>query len=148
MAVTLRQLGEGVLTSIYGRRLGLDDKAQLTGVSGYREASEDVSTTSGSSLSPFGASVLAPVLAGSSGVVPYTLQAMAVGTKKVLALTSTTTGGVTVTVASGHYVTSTGASSGTTVSLFARTAMTLMQVSTTQIVVLGTLGSTATMAST
>lgn len=147
MAVTRETLGGAALfTSIHGRRLGLDDKDQLSGHTGSRTPVEDATTTSGSSLTPYGTTRLAPVLAGSSGAVSYTLQAMAPGTVKTLTLTSTTTAGVNVVAASGHYFSSTSQSSGVAVTFYSRYGVMLQQISTVAIAIMGTLGSTTTAA--
>lgn len=90
MAYLIETLRSQMITSVHGRRLGLDKDDYAVGPKDLRRQVEDVQTTEGSSLSPYG---LTRVLtSGSSQTAIHTLQAPVIGVQKRIFLQSTSTG--------------------------------------------------------
>lgn len=90
MAYSITQMRNSMLTSLLGRRIGLDWLGYLVGPLSLRDSIEDITTTAPTSALPHG---LTRVLtAGSSQMSLNTLQPPQIGVRKMLALTSTSTG--------------------------------------------------------
>jgi len=99
MAFSIRQLRDGVLTSIHGRRLGLGADDYLQGPKELRTEVEDITTTAASSFAPYGTTVI--LTSGSTQLGEYTLQAPVPGTRKRIFLNSTSTGCMLVRASGG-----------------------------------------------
>ena len=90
MAYSLETLRSQKITSIHGRRLGLDKNDYLVGPKAVREQVEDLTTTAASSASPYGLTRL--MATGSSQLSDYTLQAPVIGVVKRIAMQTSSTG--------------------------------------------------------
>lgn len=92
MALSLDTLRNQVVTSIFGRRMGLDSNDFLVGPKGLRQQVEDL-TTAATTVAGFGISRVTAT-GSSQGPVQYTLPSPAgfIGTIKYLALATTSTG--------------------------------------------------------
>jgi hypothetical protein len=91
MALTLTTIQNSVLTSIYGRRLGLDSNARLVGPRGYVLEIEDITSTVATTASAFGLTRV--MTSGSSqGPTQHNLPAPTAGVEKIIVMTSTSTG--------------------------------------------------------
>lgn len=90
MARLLETIRNTILTSIHGRRVGLDKDDYLVGPKALAEQVEDISTTAATSASPYG--ITNVLTSGSSQTGRYTLQAPVPGVRKTFALQSTSTG--------------------------------------------------------
>lgn len=99
MAQLLETLRNQVMTSIWGRRFGLDKDGFIIGQKDGRVAIEDFSTTAAASASPYGTTRF--TASGSSQQASYTLQALPVGGEKHFHQTSTSTGTQQVAMPSG-----------------------------------------------
>lgn len=85
---TLRSL---ILTSIFGRRLGLDSNDYLVGPKDMRNQVEDITSTVPTSVAAWGLTRI--LTSGSSqGPVQHTLPAPIPGLQKILVLNTTSTG--------------------------------------------------------
>ena len=144
MAISLDQLRNATLTSIHGRRLGIDDKEYLVGVKSVRVAVEDISTTAATSAINYG--ITRVLTSGSSQTGSYTLQAPVAGVTKILALNSTSTGGQQFTATSATIYTASAGTTSAVVNLFAPGASVQLFAVTTDrwVVVGGSLGTTTT----
>lgn len=144
MALLIETLRNQIMSSIWGRRLGLDKDGFVIGQKGPRDQIEDISTTAASSASPFGTTRV--LTSGSSQNSQYTLQVMPVGAYKILMQpTSTSTGVQTFTAASGvAFANSSDGSTSAVISLLGKGAVAMLQaVSSTLIVCLNVTGSSA-----
>lgn len=108
MAQSLDTLRGLILTSIFGRRLGLDDKECLVGPKDVRVAIEDISTTAATSALPYGHTRV--LTSGSSQTGSYTLQAPIPGVRKSFSLQSTSTGTMQFTATNAAFLTASGTS--------------------------------------
>lgn len=91
MAYSLTTLAAQRITSIHGRKLGVDQNGYLVGPPGLRTQVEDQQSTAGTSMPPNGVTRI--LTTGSSQCGIYTLQAPVVGARKRIVLTSSSTGG-------------------------------------------------------
>ena len=113
-----------IITSIYGRRLGLDNNGSLVGITGYRlpvtgfdstGATTGFNTTGETTLSAYGCSIIGSTASGSQA---YTIQAPIPGVRKYIVNPTTATVTIATTAAGAYVVLSTnGAVTGTTISL-------------------------------
>lgn len=144
MAISLQQLRDATLTSVHGRRLGIDDKECLVGVKDVRKAVEDISTTAATSAINYG--VTRVLTSGSSQHGANTLQAPFPGVVKTLVLNSTSTGGHHFTATSATIYTASAGTTSAVVNLYAPGASVQLFAVTTDrwIVVGGSLGTTTT----
>jgi hypothetical protein len=91
MALTLTTIQNSILTSIHGRRLGLDANARLVGPRGRVEEIEDINTTAATTASAFG--ITQVFTSGSTqGPTQHNLPAPVAGVEKVIVMRSTSTG--------------------------------------------------------
>lgn len=90
MAYTTEQLGRERMTSIHGRRLGLDRRDFLVGHRGERVPVEDL-TTVATTLAHGGISRISG-LGSSQGPVQHNLPIPVIGTRKVIIMDCTSTG--------------------------------------------------------
>ena len=113
MAITLESIRNSALTSIHGRRLGIDNADFLVGVRGVRtESIAATSATTGTALLNYGLSLMG-LTTGAAKV--YTLTAPdRAGLRKELVMTSSPTKGTQITL-SGASLVSTGGSSATSI---------------------------------
>lgn len=128
---TLEGIRSRIVTSIFGRRLGLDSNDFLIGCKDNIVPIETISSTaSGQTLVAYGASIIAATNASTDSALAMTLAAPIPGVEKFLVQTSSSTAGYAITLASGQFVSS-GSSAGVTLtSLGANQSMTLMGLST------------------
>jgi len=112
MAQLLETIRNNILTSIYGRRLGLDQADYLGGFKAHRGVVQDIqSTTPNTAVLPYGHT--RNLTSGSSqGPVQHTLDYPVPGVMKTLSLDSTSTGSQQYLVPAG--VSIKAASDGTT----------------------------------
>ena len=82
------------MSSVHGRRRGLDANDYLVGPPDIRRQVEDITTTAASSLSPYG--MTRYLTSGSSQTNVDTLQAPVIGVQKRIFLHSTSTGGMII----------------------------------------------------
>ncbi len=108
MAVSLEQLRNTIMTSLFGRRLGFDNNEFLVGTKDLRVAIEDISTTAATSALPYGHTRV--LTSGSSQTGVYTLQAPIPGVRKTLALNSTSTGTAQFTATNAAFLSGSGTS--------------------------------------
>lgn len=114
MATTLEQLRSAILTSIFGRRMGLDSNNYLVGPTDFRNQIEDITSTNATTVSGFGLTRI--LTSGSSqGPVQHTLPLPIPGVQKIIALQTTSTGSYQFLAAAGGSVLA--ASDGTTKAL-------------------------------
>lgn len=105
-AITRNQLRNQIITSLYGRRSGLDIADYEVGENDTRLPIDNITTTAASSLTPSGFSVL-----GSSAAATYTMLNAVSGVYKQITQMSSTTGGIVVQLgANANIVTSAGSS--------------------------------------
>lgn len=144
MALSIEQLKNQILTSLFGRRIGFDKNDYLVGPKGLRDAVEDISTTAATSALPYG--VTRVLTSGSSQTGSYTLQAPAgEGVRKTLCLNSTSTGGQQFTATNATIYAASDGTSKAVVNLFAPgAAVTLVAVSTARWIVESLTGTSAT----
>lgn len=90
MAYLIETLRSQMITSVHGRRLGLDKDDYLIGPKSLRKQVEDVQTTVATSLSAYGMTRM--LTTGSSQCGVHTLQAPVIGVQKRIFLQSTSTG--------------------------------------------------------
>lgn len=92
MALTLETLRNNIVTSLYGRRLGLQVDQTLVGVRDIKMEIEDITTAStGSALAAYGYSQI--LTSGSTqGPVQLNLPAPVPGTRKYVMMNTTSTG--------------------------------------------------------
>lgn len=138
---TLRN--NATFTSLFGRRLALDPTGFLSGMPGIRMPIEDLQTTVATSITPFG--VTRNLTSGSSQNGQHTLQAMVVGTIKILTLVSTSTGTQQYTMPTGVtlYNTSAGTSSAVVSLTYPGATATLLAETTAVYRCIAQTGSTA-----
>jgi hypothetical protein len=143
MAQSLDTLRSQILTSLFGRRLGLDQKEFLHGPKDLRLVVEEISTTAATSALPYG---LTRVLtSGSSQTGSYTLQAPEPGVMKLLSLASTSTGGQQFTATNATIYSASAGTSSAVVNLFSPgAAVTLIGETTAVWRVMSVTGSSAT----
>jgi hypothetical protein len=108
MAVSLEQLRNTIMTSLFGRRLGFDNNEFLVGTKDLRVAIEDISTTAATSALPYGHTRV--LTSGSSQTGTYTLQAPVPGVRKTLSLNSTSTGTMQFTATNAAFLSGSGTS--------------------------------------
>ena len=108
MAMSLEQLRSVILTSIFGRRLGLDNQEFLVGPKDMRTAIEDITSTAATSALPYGHTRV--LTSGSSQTGSYTLQAPVPGVRKTLSLNSTSTGTMQFTATNAAFLSGSGTS--------------------------------------
>lgn len=115
MAFLLETIRGTIMTSIHGRRLGLDKDEYLVGFKDNRKAVEDISTTVPTTVIAYG--VTRVLTSGSSqGPTQHFLPAPAVGVEKTIIMASTSTGSQQfLSTANGASIFNTSA--GTTVGL-------------------------------
>ncbi len=101
--------------SIAGRNLMLSKDQTLVGFVGYERPIEDISTTVGTSLAPYGFSNY--TVSGSTQLASDTLQSPIPGVEKTISLISTSTGNMVVRFTNAVLITATGASGSTVVNL-------------------------------
>ena len=90
MAYSLNTLRSQRITSVHGRRLGMDSGGYLVGPPGVRTAIEDQQSTAGTSMPPYGVTRI--LTTGSSQCGIYTLEAPVIGVTKRIVLMSSSTG--------------------------------------------------------
>ena len=112
MATLIETLRSAIVTSIYGRRVGLDNSGFLVGPADMRTQVEDISTTAATSMANYGITRI--LTSGSSQTGSYTLQAPIPGVRKVITLDTTSTG-IMVVYPTGATVFQSSGSSGTSV---------------------------------
>ena len=83
MSFSLTSLRDSILTSIWGRRIGLDKDDFILGFKGTRTAIEDFDNSTGSTAVNYGMTRVMTT-AASSGGAAYTLQAPTPGARKTL----------------------------------------------------------------
>lgn len=108
MAISLDQLRNQIITSIFGRRLGLDKDEFTVGPKDHRVAIEDISTTAATSALPYGHTRV--LTSGSSQTGVYTLQAPVPGVRKSFSLQSTSTGTMQFTATNAAFLSASGSS--------------------------------------
>ncbi len=108
MAQSIDTLRGKILTSIFGRRLGLDDQEFLVGPKDHRGAIEDITSTAATSCVPYGHTRI--LTSGSSQTGNYTLQAPVPGVRKSFSLQSTSTGAQIVTATNAAFLAASGTS--------------------------------------
>ena len=110
MAITLEQLRNEALTSIHGRRLGLDQDSALVGVTDVRKAvTAATSATTATAIPNYGLTTIAAATGAT-----WVMAAPAPGLSKELVTSTTSTGTMIITLASGSFV-STGGTSATAI---------------------------------
>lgn len=107
-AITREQLRNQIVTSMMGRRAGMDSAGYEVGEQDTRLPVDSAGTTAGSSLSPNGASVLACTVASSS--INTLLAAVSGIYKQITQISSSTIGQVVQFGANANIVTSAGSS--------------------------------------
>lgn len=130
MALSLETIRSGIMTTIFGRRLGYDPNDFLHGPKGLRSVIEDFTTASSSALSYGLTRVLTT---GSSITNSFTLQAPQPGIEKILSLVSTSTGGQQFTATNGTIYTASAGTSSAVINLFAPGAVARLIGETTAI---------------
>lgn len=91
MAQSLNTLRNNIVTSVHGRRLGLDVDEFLVGPKWLKQVIEDLTTSTGTDVLNHG--IARVITSGSTqGPVQYRLDAPAPGVRKVLVLDTTSTG--------------------------------------------------------
>lgn len=143
MALSINSIRNQIVTSLFGRRLGLDRYDNLIGQVGVMYPMEDIQTTSPTSASPYG--ITRNLTTGSSQNGQHTLQALPVGTVKILTLVSTSTGTQQYTMPSGVAIfnTSAGTSSAVVSLTYPGASVTILAEETTRYRVIAQTGSTA-----
>lgn len=143
MALSIESLRNQILTSLFGRRLGLDGNDYMIGVRGARMPIEDIQTTVATSASPFG--LTRNLTTGSSQNGQHTLQAIPVGATKILSLVSTSTGTQQYTMPSGValFNTSAGTSSAVVSLTYPGASVTILAEESSRYRVIAQTGSTA-----
>jgi len=117
MAFTLEQLRNKVQTSIFGRRLGLDNADHIVGPRGIRlDVTEATSATTGTAITNSGLTILSMSTGAAKG---YTLAAPQPGVYKELVATSSSTKGMVITL-TGAVLNSTGGSTANTITFNGR----------------------------
>lgn len=113
MALSLESIKSNILTSIFGRRLGLDKDDYLHGPRALREQVQDLTTASSATAVPNYGVTRVTCTGSSQGPVQYLLDAPAIGVEKTLVLASSSTASYQfLTTAAGAQVY--GSSLGTT----------------------------------
>lgn len=145
---TLEGIRSRIITSIFGRRLGLDSNDFLVGCKDNIVPIETISSTAaGQTLAAYGASIISATNASTDSALAMTLAAPIPGVEKFLVQTSSSTAGYAITAAGGAQFVSSGSSANVTLtSLGANQSMTLVGLSTA--VYLMTRGVTATFTAT
>ena len=129
MATLIETLRSAILTSVVGRRMGLDANGFLVGPADIRLQIEDITTTAATSASAYG--ITRVMTSGSTQTGSYTLQAPIPGVRKTLMLTSTSTGIMVFFPTNATVQTSSGLAGSTVFSLRGLGAvMDLLAVST------------------
>ena len=131
MAFTVEQIKNEMITSVHGRRLGLDSNAFLTGPKDLRKAVEDITTTAATTASNYG---LTRVLtSGSSQTGSYTVEAPVIGTRKMFFQQSTSTGTMAFKFSGGASVmgASVGTAGSTVITLLGQGANACLEAVTT-----------------
>ncbi len=114
MINTLQGIRDRIKTSLYGRRLGLDNTECIVGANDIIKPVETISSTAASqTLSSYGASLITATNASTNAALTFNLPAPIPGVQKVISQLSTSTAGYAVVLASGVFVTS-GSSALTT----------------------------------
>jgi hypothetical protein len=144
MAHLITTIRNSIMTSIHGRRIGLDSKGYLAGPLGHVQQIEDIDASTGSSASPYG--VTRSLTSGSSVTSSYTLQAPVPGIVKTLSLQSTSTGGSQFTATDATIYTASAGTSAAVVNLYAPGASVQLLAESTSVwrVIGGSLGTTTT----
>lgn len=102
MAYSLNTLRSQRITSIHGRRLGLDSNGYLVGPPGSRTQIDDQQSTAGTSMPPNGVTRI--LTSGSSQNGIYPLEAPVIGVTKRIFLASSSTGGQMVKPSGGALI--------------------------------------------
>lgn len=131
MADLLQTQRNSILTSIYGRRLGIDRNDYLVGPKAEAVQVEDITTTAATSASPYG--ITRVLTTGSTQLGLYSLQAPErAGVRKTLCLHSTSTGNMQFQLTGANCWASSGASGTTMINLKGNGAVVeLLSISTT-----------------
>lgn len=108
MALSLESLRNVIKTSLFGRRLGLDNDEFLVGHKDNRVAIEDISTTAATSCINYGHTRF--LTSGSSQLSNNTLQAPIPGVRKSFSLQSTSTGNQIITATNAAFLAASGSS--------------------------------------
>lgn len=108
MALSLEQLRNQIITSLFGRRHGIDKDEFVVGPKDMRVAIEDISTTAATSAINYGHTRV--LTSGSSQTGVYTLQAPVVGVRKSFSLQSTSTGTMQFTATNAAFYSASGSS--------------------------------------
>ena len=145
-ATLLETLKNKIVSSVYGRRLGLDNSDFLVGSRDVRNPVESLTTTAASSAINYGMTLFQA--SGSSQTGNYTLQLPpGAGVQKILRQNSTSTGVMIVNASTGALCAFLAASDGSSqavVSLIGNGAtVTLESLSTAFWAVVGVTGTTA-----
>jgi len=145
MASLLETLRSSIKTSLYGRRVGLDNDGYLVGPPSIKVQVEDITTTSATTASAYGYTKVSG-LASSQGPVQHNLPHPVVGVEKTLILACTSTGSQQFLCQSGESIVS--ASDGSTKALINLLgpggSITLVGVTTSQWAVRGGAGYSST----
>ena|SRR5258706_15958194 len=106
MAMTIQQLRNNILTSIFGRRLGLDNDQYLVGALDNKVVTQQATTlTTGTVINAHGFTGVS-----SSTNTTWSMAAPVEGISKQLVATTTSTGTMAVQLASGNFLTTAGSS--------------------------------------
>jgi hypothetical protein len=117
MAITLEQIRGKILTSIHGRRLGLDANDHLVGPKSLRQqVTQATSATTGTAIDNYGLTLMAMTTAAAK---TYTLNAPEAGVSKELVATSSSTLVTKITLSNAS-LSSTAGSSTTSITFNGR----------------------------
>lgn len=94
MAFTLRQLRDRVLTSIHGRRLGLDSDDFLVGPKALRLETFDLGTSVATTLSAWGSYVVTTAFSSTMGTLQHNLPIPFAGAELKLFMRSSSTASI------------------------------------------------------
>ena len=138
MAQTINQAREKILTSVHGRRLGIDHTERLAGVKGTRKAlTNATSDTTGTTLANHGFHSVATTTNDS-----WTLQDPEVGCEVTLMTGTTSTGNHTITCDAATIVSSAQSTMGVVVLIGGGACVELVGLTTAQWAITGAHGST------
>ena len=91
MAQSLETLRSALLTSLFGRRLGLDNGEYLSGAKSFKHAVEDISSTVPTTVLAYGITRIG-TMSSTQGPVQNFLPAPVAGVEKTITMTGTSTG--------------------------------------------------------
>lgn len=108
MAISLEQLRNQIVTSLFGRRFGLDKDEFQVGPKDHRFAIEDYQSTAATSFNNYGHTRI--LTTGSTQLSNNTLQAPVPGVRKSFSLQSTSTGNQIITATNAAFLSASGSS--------------------------------------